>query len=147
MSASRRQILLSGGAGLIGVASGLARGIGRITSAAEGSAAALTASVLANGWAIDGAGRANTLVIDELHVLAKLGAEGVMVMSVPGIATVALKMLDGSLRAASLVGLTLLVSVGALTQSQLDALLPRLDLTVYGGVDPVGAIRLSPELL
>ncbi|GGF25451.1 asparaginase [Subtercola lobariae] len=125
---------------------GLARGIGRITSATSGPAATLTASVLANGWAIDGPGRANTLVIDELHVLAKLGAEGVMVMSVPGRATVALKMLDGNLRAASLVGLTLLVSAGALTQPQLDALLPRLDLTVYGGTTPVGTIRLSPTL-
>jgi L-asparaginase II len=125
---------------------GLARGIGRITAATEGPAATLTASVLTNGWAIDGPGRANTLVIDELHVLAKLGAEGVMVMSVPGVATVALKMLDGSLRAASLVGLTLLVSVGALTQAQLDALLPRLDLTLYGGTTAVGAIRVSATL-
>ncbi|UFS60066.1 asparaginase [Subtercola endophyticus] len=142
---------------------GLARGIGRITAATEGPAATLTASVLANGWAIDGPGRANTLVIDELHVLAKLGAEGVMVMSVTSQTapaqhpassetaasagtTVALKMLDGNLRAASLVGLTLLVSVGALTQAQLDALLPHLDLTVYGGTAPVGAIRVSPNV-
>ncbi|MEF2978200.1 asparaginase [Subtercola sp. YIM 133946] len=139
---------------------GLARGIGRITGAADGPAATLTESVLAHGWAIDGPGRANTIVIDELHVLAKLGAEGVMVMSVtkatsPGAAagssaaagtTVALKMLDGNLRAASLVGLTLLVAAGALRQAQLDALLPRLDLTVYGGTAPVGSIRVSPAL-
>ncbi|WP_146078118.1 asparaginase [Subtercola sp. Z020] len=140
-------------------------------------AATLTASVLANGWAIDGPGRANTLCIDELAVFSKLGAEGVMVMSTtaaspsPGAAdaagqsdprstgdaeqihhrdtagtTVALKMLDGDLRAATLVGLTLLVRAGALTQDSVDALLPRLGLTVYGGAAPVGAIRLGAAL-
>ncbi|RFA20364.1 asparaginase [Subtercola boreus] len=127
-------------------------------------AAALTASVLANGWAIDGPGRANTLCIDELGVFSKLGAEGVMVMSTTAASpapgrevapeaapttvgtTVALKVLDGNLRAATLVGLTLLVRAGALTRDSVDALLPRLDLTVYGGTAPVGTIRLASAL-
>ncbi|MDF2443621.1 MAG: hypothetical protein JWR01_1824 [Subtercola sp.] len=141
---------------------GLARGIGRVTSALPSElpeAATLTASVLANGWAIDGPGRANTLCIDELAVFSKLGAEGVMVMSTTAASpapsssgavtagtTVALKMLDGNLRAATLVGLTLLVRAGALTQSSVVALLPRLDLTVYGGTTPVGSIRLADTL-
>ncbi|WP_116283364.1 asparaginase [Subtercola boreus] len=162
-----------------------ALGLDRLVSA---EAATLSASVLANGWAIDGPGRANTLCIDELAVFSKLGAEGVMVMSTtaaspapraaaasgrsephatgdagaptpahgtagapaaaPGTAgtAVALKMLDGNLRAATLVGLTLLVRAGALTEASVDALLPRLDLTVYGGTAPVGAIRLAPAL-
>ncbi|RFA09587.1 hypothetical protein B7R54_10415 [Subtercola boreus] len=153
----------------------VALGLDRLVSA---EAATLTASVLANGWAIDGPGRANTLCIDELAVFSKLGAEGVMVMSTtaaspaPGAAdaagqsaprptgddepihhrdtagtTVALKMLDGNLRAATLVGLTLLVRAGALTQSSVDGILPRLDLTVYGGTAPVGAIRLADTLI
>ncbi|RFA14531.1 hypothetical protein B7R22_09645 [Subtercola boreus] len=153
-----------------------ALGFDRLVSA---EAATLTASVLANGWAIDGPGRANTLCIDELAVFSKLGAEGVMVMSTtaasaapsaaeasghseplatgdaaaPAAATgtagttVALKMLDGNLRAATLVGLTLLVRAGALSQASVDAVLPRLDLTVYGGTAPVGAIRLGEALL
>ncbi|CAN5369376.1 asparaginase [soil metagenome] len=134
----------------------LARGIGRITSAAEGPAKTLTDSVLANGWAIDGNGRANTVCIDELGVFSKLGAEGVMVMSTtartvgsgsplsPGAGTtVALKMLDGNLRAASLVGLTLLVSVGALAQVDVERVLPALDLAIFGGTERVGAIRVS----
>ncbi|TIH30108.1 asparaginase [Subtercola vilae] len=57
--------------------------------------------------------------------------------------TVAIKMLDGSLRAATLVGLTLLVQAGALDERAVDALLPALDLTVYGGTSPVGSIRLG----
>ena len=69
--------------------------------------------MLANGWAIDGPGRANTVVIDRLGVFAKLGAEGVMVMAAPDGTTVALKVLDGSLRAATIVALRLLVDAGA----------------------------------
>ncbi|QWT23542.1 asparaginase [Subtercola sp. PAMC28395] len=126
---------------------GLARGIGRITSSTDGSAQYLTDSVLANGWAIDGPGRANTVCIDELGVFSKLGAEGVMVMAAPDGTTVALKMLDGSLRAASLVGLTLLVSAGALAQADVDRVLPALDLTVYGGTEPVGAIQVSSAVI
>jgi L-asparaginase II len=127
-----------------------ARGIQRIATASEGSpfqifrnAALLKSAVLANGWALDGPGRANTVVIDELGVFAKLGAEGVMVMAAPDGTTVALKMLDGSLRAASVVGLSLLADAGALTREAVEAVLPKLDLTVLGGGRPVGTIRAS----
>jgi L-asparaginase II len=128
----------------------LARGIQRIATASPGSpfalyrnAAALKNAVLANGWAIDGPGRANTVVIDDLGVFAKLGAEGVMVMAAPDGTTVALKILDGSLRAASIVGLALLVDAGALDAAAVDAVVPHLDLAVYGGGKPVGSIRAS----
>ncbi|MFB2582902.1 asparaginase [Herbiconiux sp. P15] len=124
----------------------LARGIGRIRRATSGPAAYLTSSILANGWAIDGPGRANTVVIDRLGVVAKLGAEGVMVMATPDGASVAVKVLDGSLRAASLVALTLLARHGSLTPTQVDDLLPDLDLTIHGGATPVGSIRVSPTL-
>lgn len=121
----------------------LARGIGRVRSAREGSAARLTASVLANGWAIDGHGRANTVVIDELGVLAKLGAEGVMVMAAEDGTAVAVKMLDGSLRAASLVALTLLERRGAVASDAVARVRDGLDLVVTGGGLPVGTIRVS----
>lgn len=128
----------------------LARGIQRIATASEGSpfalyrnAAALKKAVLANGWAIDGPGRANTVVIDELGVFAKLGAEGVMVMAAADGTTVALKVLDGSLRAASIVALELLVDAGALDRGAVDAARPHLDLTVLGGGRPVGTVRAS----
>ncbi|QIZ98253.1 asparaginase [Leifsonia sp. PS1209] len=128
----------------------LARGIQRIATASEGSpfalyrnAATLKNAVLANGWAIDGPGRANTLVIDELGVFAKLGAEGVMVMAAPDGTTVALKILDGSLRAASIVALSLLADAGAIERQAVDAIAPRLDLAVYGRGEQVGEIRAS----
>ncbi|MCS5713388.1 asparaginase [Herbiconiux sp. CPCC 205716] len=124
----------------------LARGIGRLRRASEGPAKQLTESILANGWAIDGPGRANTVVIDRLGVVAKLGAEGVMVMATPDGASVALKMLDGSLRAATVVALELLARHGSVTREQVAELIPELDLAVYGGSSLVGAIRISPTL-
>jgi L-asparaginase II len=128
----------------------LARGIQRIATASDGSpfalyrnAAALKNAVLANGWAIDGPGRSNTVVIDRLRVFAKLGAEGVMVMAAPNGTTVALKILDGSLRAATIVALRLLADAGGVESSAVDALVPELDLVVLGGGQPVGAIRAT----
>ena len=128
----------------------LARGIHRIATASSGSpfalyrnAAILRNAVLADGWAIDGPGRANTVVIDRLGVFAKLGAEGVMVMAAADGTTVALKMLDGSLRAASIVALRLLVDAGAIAPADVDALAPELDLAVLGGGVPVGSIRVA----
>ncbi|MDQ1608664.1 MAG: hypothetical protein QOE16_1396 [Microbacteriaceae bacterium] len=130
--------------------SALARGIHRIATASESSpfalyrnAAVLRRAVLENGWAIDGPGRANTVVIERLGVFAKGGAEGVMIMAAPDGTTVALKMLDGSLRAATIVALALLADAGALQHADVDAVRPELDLTVHGGGEPVGSIRAS----
>jgi L-asparaginase II len=128
----------------------LARGIQRIATASQGSpfalyrnAAALKNAVLADGWAIDGPGRANTVVIDRLGVFAKGGAEGVMVMAAPDGTTVTLKVLDGSLRAATIVALSLLADAGAVERSAVESLVPELDLAVLGRGVPVGAIRAS----
>ncbi|MDQ1582057.1 MAG: hypothetical protein QOF36_111 [Microbacteriaceae bacterium] len=130
--------------------SALARGIHRIATASAGSpfalyrnAAVLRRAVLENGWAIDGPGRANTVVIDRLGVFAKGGAEGVMIMAAPDGTTVALKMLDGSLRAATIVALSLLADAGALDHADVDALRPELDLAIHGGGTRVGGIRAS----
>jgi len=127
---------------------GLARGIHRIATASAASpfalyrnAAALRTAVLENGWAIDGPGRANTVVIEELGVFAKGGAEGVMVMAAPNGTTVALKILDGSLRAASIVALSLLAGAGAIEASAPERLADRLGTAVLGGGRPVGRIR------
>jgi L-asparaginase II len=132
---------------------GLARGISRIRTSSPTSpfaiyrnAGILCQAVLEEGWALDGPGRANTIVIDRLGVFAKLGAEGVMVMAAPDGTTVALKMLDGSLRAATVVGLSLLVDAGALRKDAVDEVLPELGLDVFGGSAVVGQIRVSPTL-
>ena len=55
--------------------------------------------------------------------------------------TVALKMLDGSGRAASIVALQLLADAGALTAGQVADAASALPLAVHGGGRDVGVIR------
>jgi L-asparaginase II len=119
---------------------GLARGIGRISGATSGEEARLAAAIREYPWAIDGAGRANTVVIERLGLIAKLGAEGVLVLGASSGVAVAVKILDGSLRAATLVALELLVQAGEVSPDAaasvlLDSLEP-----VLGGGRVVGAI-------
>lgn len=127
---------------------GLAKAIHRIGTSSERSpfalhrsAGALVRSVRENAWAIDGPGRADSVVIERLGLFAKGGAEGVMVMVAPNGTTVALKMLDGSGRAATVVGLRLLERAGALAASDIADATSELSLSVSGGGRVVGAIR------
>ena len=122
---------------------GLARGIGRVAAGRGADAAALRRAILENPWAIDGPGRANTVTVEKLGIIAKLGAEGVMVMGTADGTAVAVKMLDGSLRAATLVALELLVSVGAVEQHNADGVLSATLETVLGGGVPVGELAVS----
>jgi L-asparaginase II len=121
----------------------LARAIGRVAKGADAETAALSDAFLQNAWAIDGPGRANTVTIDSLGIIAKLGAEGVMVMSTSDGTAVAVKVLDGSLRAATLVALELLVSVGAVARADADAVLAQTLERVLGGGGEVGSIRVA----
>jgi L-asparaginase II len=121
----------------------LARAISRIAQGADAQTAALSEAFLQNAWAIDGPGRANTVTIDTLGIIAKLGAEGVMVMSTSDGTAVAVKVLDGSLRAATLVALELLVSVGVVNRAYADAVLAQTLERVLGGGETVGAIRVA----
>ena len=66
-----------------------------------------------------------------------------MVLAAPDGTTVALKILDGSLRAATIVALSLLADAGAVDRATIDAIAPKLDLAVLGRGAPVGAIRAS----
>ncbi|MET4704350.1 asparaginase [Frigoribacterium sp. UYMn621] len=122
---------------------GLATAVGRVSSSRDPSAALLTAAVMAEPWAIDGPGRANTVVIEQLGLLTKGGAEGVIVMGAPDGTAVALKMLDGSARATSLVALGMLASVGAISREDADRVGALTTEKVLGGGLPVGAIRVS----
>lgn len=127
---------------------GLARAMHRIGNssttspfALHRSAGVLVQAVRANPWTIDGPGRPDTIVIERLGVFAKGGAEGVMVMVAPDGTTVALKMLDGSGRAATAVALRLLERAGALSASDVSDAMTKLPLSVNGGGQDVGAIR------
>jgi L-asparaginase II len=127
---------------------GLARAIARVTGATgttgagrDEHAAHLVDAVLGDAWAIDGPGRANTVTIDELGVLAKLGAEGVMVMGTTDGVAVAVKVLDGNVRAGTLVALRLLVDEGAVAPDAADRVIDRTLEKVTGGDGLVGRIR------
>ncbi|MDY0909147.1 asparaginase [Microbacterium sp. CFBP9034] len=127
---------------------GLARAVHRIGNssttspfALHRSAGVLVQAVRENPWTIDGPGRPDTIVNERLGVFAKGGAEGVMVMVAPDGTTVALKMLDGSGRAATAVALRLLERAGALASPDVAATMSQLPLSVSGGGQDVGAIR------
>lgn len=129
---------------------GLARGIARIATSKSNSpfaiyreAGFLAEAVRANGWVIAGPGRPDSIVIDRLGLFMKGGAEGVMVAAAENGTTVALKILDGNLRAATIVALRLLADAGAITETDVDALVPELGLDVTGGGQPVGEIYPS----
>jgi len=133
--------------------SGLARGIARVRTSSSTSpfaiyrnAGLLCEAVLENGWGIQGPGKPNTVVIERLGVFAKGGAEGVMVMSAPDGTTVALKMLDGGMRASTIVALRLLADAGAIASADVENIAPELGLEVFGGGRVVGEVRVSPSL-
>jgi L-asparaginase II len=125
---------------------GLARGFAGVVARADDDSAALTDAVLAHPWAIDGVGRANTVTIERLQVLAKLGAEGVMVMGLPGGAAVAVKVLDGSQRAGTLAALALLERNGLVASEGVAEVLEATGERVLGGGVPVGAVRVGAGL-
>lgn len=121
----------------------LALAISRVAQATEEATVRLTAAIRQHPWAIDGVGRANTVVIEELGLIAKLGAEGVNVMAAPDGTTVAVKMLDGSGRASTMVALELLASVGAIDASRAREVSLRTTERVLGGGEPVGELRVA----
>ena len=93
------------------------------------------------GWVIDGPGEPDTAVIDRLGILVKLGAEGIMVMSTGDGTTVAVKILDGNLRAANIVALHALSRVGAIPLADVNLVINDLKLDIFGGGRAVGSIQ------
>ena len=127
---------------------GLANGIRAITQASPDSpfglyraAAAVAHGIPRHGWVIEGPGGNDTIVIERLGLLAKQGAEGVMVISTANGTTVSLKVLDGNLRVASIVGLHALAKVGAVSLADINLVSRELHLDILGGGRPVGEIR------
>jgi L-asparaginase II len=98
---------------------GLARSFGRLAA----SDSPLPAAILAHPWAIDGPGRENAVTIEETGVIAKLGAEGVLVLATTAGQTVAVKTLDGANRPRTLVGLELLVRAGIVPRERADTVI------------------------
>lgn len=128
----------------------LARGVARMRSANEtapmniaSSAQKLFSCMIEHPWVVGDHGEPDTLIMEELGFAAKSGYEGVFLVSTPDGTTVATKILDGNLRTAPIVALQALMRAGALEQSALDALTPRLHTEVYGGGKVVGQLKTT----
>lgn len=121
----------------------LATGISRITGGYDPDATRLFEAVRANPWGIDGAGRDNTRVIEATGGLAKLGAEGVVIVGMPSGVAVAVKCLDGSQRPTTAVALTLLVRAGEIAEAQAADLIAELADPITGGHSIVGQLTVA----
>lgn len=121
---------------------GLARGIARIAAGTSEHEQQLLHAVRDNAWAIDGEGRDNTVTIETLGGIAKIGAEGLVVIGTPSGVAVAVKILDGSMRATSLVALAALESVGAISSTDAATLSARMAHPVSGGEAIIGALEV-----
>jgi L-asparaginase II len=121
----------------------LARATARLTTGHTPASARLMAAVAAEPWAIDGTGRANTRVIEELGGIAKIGAEGLVVIGLPSGVAVAVKVLDGSMRATTPVALELLARVGAVDPEVVARLRAELEPPIRGGEKIVGGLRVT----
>lgn len=131
---------------------GLARGVGRIAKApsdknADARAATVATAMLDYPWAVHGRGRENSVVMEELGIISKNGAEGVLIMGTSTGVSLALKVLDGNIRATTLVGLTLLAAAGAIDADRVGAVLEKVVPPVLGGGEPVGKLRLAAPVL
>lgn len=133
---------------------GLARGFSTLAAStsrrdAEVHAFTVNQAMLDYPWAVHGRGEANTVVLEELGLTAKLGAEGVLVVAAPDGTAAAVKVLDGSSRATNLVALSLLAARGVIELDALGAVLRKIVKPITGGLsaEQVGSIRLSPALL
>ena len=129
---------------------GLARGIGRVAAApgradADPHAAAVATAMLEHPWAVHGETSSNTVVMRELGLLAKAGADGVLVMAAPDGTALAVKALDGGTRAGDLVALALLARFAPdhVDRATLPGVLAAVVPPVLGRDEPVGEIRLA----
>jgi L-asparaginase II len=99
--------------------------------------------VRAHSWALDGAGRANTVTIDTIGGIAKIGAEGLVVIGTPDGVAVAVKIMDGSMRATTPVALEALLLVGAITADQRDTVASVVAEKVLGGEEIIGGLEVQ----
>lgn len=121
---------------------GLARAIAQVANGHTPHARHLVEAVSAHPWAIDGRGRANTLTIEKIGGIAKIGAEGLVVIGTPEGVAVAVKIIDGSMRATTPVALEALVQVGAIEPAIRDDLVATLGEPVMGGDRIIGGLRV-----
>ena len=122
---------------------GLATAIARVAAGNTAHEQQLLTAVRENSWAIDGDGRDNTVTIETLGGIAKIGAEGLVVIGTPEGVAVAVKILDGSMRATSLVALEALEKAGAISAEQATVLSARMAHPVTGGEAIIGGLEVQ----
>ncbi len=122
---------------------GLARATAAVASGTTPHARALVDALAENAWALDGPGRANTITIETIGGIAKIGAEGLVVIGTPAGVAVAVKVLDGSMRATTPVALAALVQVGAIQSTQQERILAQMTDPVMGGERIIGGLRVQ----
>lgn len=122
---------------------GLGLGIARLSSAETAESKTLLNAVTQHPWALDGVGRANTKTIEVIGGIAKIGAEGLVVIGTPDGVSVAVKILDGSMRATTPVALEALRLVGAITPEQCDGILAVVAEPVTAGNRVIGGLEVQ----
>ena len=139
------QVSIDGcGAPLLGLSVlGLAKAMARLVSEDSEHSRRIVESIGKNAWAIAGTGHANTVVIEKLGGIAKIGAEGLVVIAVPSGYAVAVKILDGSMRATTPVALEALRQVGAIDDTVATALITQTTEQVYGGESLLGGLEVT----
>lgn len=122
----------------------LATAIQRIVmmeAATDAHAHALVSAIRGNAWGLDMPQVAEAM--DTLGIIAKRGAEGVLIAAAPDGTTVTLKVLDGSIRPLLPVGLSLLAEAGALDAAGVAGVLSATTEQVLGRGIPVGELRFE----
>ena len=126
----------------------LARGIQRFATSSASSpfalyrnAALVHRAALENPWVLEGEERPDTIATERLGVFVKGGAEGLTVVGTADGTAIAVKVLDGSSRASTLIALRLLQQADGVNVAHIEETIARLDLRVRGGVEAVGEIR------
>jgi L-asparaginase II len=122
---------------------GLAKAMAALVSSDDPLAARIVSAVGAHAWAIAGEGHANTVVIERLGGIAKIGAEGLVVIALPSGVAVAVKILDGSMRATTPVALEALRLAGALDDSTARELIALNSERVMGGSRELGGLQVT----
>ena len=115
---------------------GLARAIGKLAATEP----EIVEAMLSNPWAV-GDDKSPDAIIMKHGMVAKLGAEGVFVVGLKSGHAVAVKIADGSLRAAPLVALRLLNRNGLLDDATYASLHNELTIKSMGGSEVLGELR------
>jgi len=116
---------------------GLARAIGKFTATDKG----VVDAMLATPWAVGDTNSMDAIVMKH-GMVAKIGAEGVFVIGLKSGHGVAVKIADGSLRAAPLVALGLLQRNQLITDATYGELKTALAVKSLGGAEVLGELKV-----